>query len=69
MPRQLPWLNSGSRTKTEVKLSSKAAGKDPIREDGFDDDFFKGTVLESSRKGKGRAGKFIYQIYKHHPHR
>ncbi|PSN72723.1 hypothetical protein BS50DRAFT_568311 [Corynespora cassiicola Philippines] len=51
--RQLPWAKSRA-TKTQVKPAPKNASRTkPISDD--DDDFFSGTVLEPSRKGKGRA--------------
>ncbi|KAF2869803.1 hypothetical protein BDV95DRAFT_629706 [Massariosphaeria phaeospora] len=54
MPRQLPWLNKGSKIKTQVKAPPKAAKKAEVPSD-IDDDFFAGTILETSRNGKERA--------------
>jgi hypothetical protein len=53
MPRQLPWLNNGGGSRTQVKQQPKARPKS-IPSD-VDDDFFDGTVLASSSKGKGNA--------------
>ncbi|KAF2276180.1 uncharacterized protein EI97DRAFT_467409 [Westerdykella ornata] len=53
MPRKLPWATGGGNTKTHVKSAPvKRARIDP----DSDDDFFSGTVLESSRKGKRGIG-------------
>jgi hypothetical protein len=57
-PRKLPWLEKGSAGKAKVKDSPKPAEKDGQNDiDPDDDDFFEGTILASSRKGKGRAGE------------
>ncbi|KAF2447981.1 hypothetical protein P171DRAFT_471113 [Karstenula rhodostoma CBS 690.94] len=49
--RQLPWAIKDGGKKTVVK---PRAAKRAVQSD-IDDDFFDGTVLESSRKGKERA--------------
>ncbi|KAF2255846.1 hypothetical protein BU26DRAFT_9612 [Trematosphaeria pertusa] len=54
MPRQLPWLNKGGGSRTQVKPPRKAPPKSRIQSD-IDDDFFAGTALESSGKRKQRA--------------
>ncbi|KAF1968642.1 hypothetical protein BU23DRAFT_540904 [Bimuria novae-zelandiae CBS 107.79] len=48
--RQLPWANKGASSKTQAKPS---LAKRPVLSD-IDDDFFDGTVLGSSWKGKRR---------------
>ncbi|KAF2189572.1 hypothetical protein K469DRAFT_736879 [Zopfia rhizophila CBS 207.26] len=55
MPRKLPWLNKGSATETPVKSARKLAKRPRAEVESDDDDFFTGTVLASSRKGKERA--------------
>ena len=55
MPRQLPWLNKGSGSRTQVKKPSKPAPKSRVQSD-IDDDFFEGTPLASSRSAKAPAG-------------
>ncbi|KAF1841105.1 uncharacterized protein K460DRAFT_371095 [Cucurbitaria berberidis CBS 394.84] len=54
MPRQLPWLNKGSGSSAQVKHPPKPVKKRSVASD-INDDFFDGTVLASSSKGKGRA--------------
>jgi len=54
MPRQLPWLNKGAGSRTQVKQPPKARASTKALSD-VDDDFFDGTVLAGSSKGKGRA--------------
>jgi hypothetical protein len=52
MPRQLPWLNKGTGgSRTQVKQPPKPAGKARAPSE-INDDFFDGTVLASSSKGK-----------------
>ena len=51
MPRQLPWMNKAAHSRTRVK--QPPAKKQRVASD-FDDDFFDGTVLASS-KGKQQA--------------
>jgi hypothetical protein len=64
MPRQLPWMNKGSATKTQVKSTPKPAKR--TRNDIDDDDeFLAGTILAPSRKGKERAGKGFRAIAVH----
>jgi hypothetical protein len=56
MPRKLPWATQSKSSKTQVNLTSRPTKK--ARGDiDSDDDFFSGTVLESSGKGKGSAGE------------
>ncbi|KAF2034977.1 hypothetical protein EK21DRAFT_55675 [Setomelanomma holmii] len=54
MPRQLPWLNKGAGSRTQVKQTPKARARTTTRDD-IEDDFFDGTVLASPSKGKARA--------------
>ncbi|KAJ4354552.1 uncharacterized protein N0V89_006289 [Didymosphaeria variabile] len=49
--RQLPWATKGGGSKSNRK---QPPAKRPVPSD-IDDDFFDGTILESSRKGKERA--------------
>ncbi|KAF2267124.1 hypothetical protein CC78DRAFT_531200 [Lojkania enalia] len=53
MPRQLPWLNRGATTKTQVKTTQLV--QKPRVENNSDDNFFAGTILAPPRKGKERA--------------
>ncbi|OAK98565.1 hypothetical protein IQ06DRAFT_224785 [Phaeosphaeriaceae sp. SRC1lsM3a] len=54
MPRQLPWLNKGSGSRTQTKQPAKAKAGTAAPSD-IDDDFFDGTVLAGASKGKGKA--------------
>jgi hypothetical protein len=54
MPRQLPWVNKGAGSRTQVKQAPKGRANTRVPSD-IDDDFFDGTVLASSGKGKGKA--------------
>lgn len=56
MPRQLPWLNNGGggNARPSAKNKPKAVNKPNIPND-IDDDFFDGTVLDRTDKGKKRA--------------
>lgn len=56
MPRQLPWLNNGGGSRTQVKQASKARAETKAPFD-IDDDFFDGTVLASANKGKEKAAR------------
>jgi hypothetical protein len=56
MPRQLPWLNNGGGGRTQVKQPPKSRAGTKAPSD-IDDDFFDGTVLASSHKGKGKAAR------------
>jgi hypothetical protein len=51
MPRQLPWLNKGGGGQTQVKQSPKPRAGTKASSH-IDDDFFDGTVLAGSSKGK-----------------
>jgi hypothetical protein len=52
MPRQLPWLNKGGASRTQTKQTPKVRAR-TVNE--IDDDFFDGTVLASSSKGKAEV--------------
>ncbi|KAH5334881.1 hypothetical protein HBI42_036190 [Parastagonospora nodorum] len=54
MPRQLPWLSTGGGSKTKLKQPPRARTNRTALSD-VEDDFFDGTVLASSSKGKGKA--------------
>jgi hypothetical protein len=54
MPRQLPWLNKGAGSRTQVKQPPKPRTSTRVPFD-IDNDFFDGTVLGGSSKGKGKA--------------
>jgi hypothetical protein len=54
MPRQLPWLNNGGGGLTQVKQPAKPRAATTLPSDS-EDDFFDGTVLATSSKGKGKA--------------
>lgn len=54
MPRQLPWLNKGTGSRTQLKPPPKARASTRVPSD-IDDDFFDGTALGISRKGKEKA--------------
>jgi len=54
MPRQLPWLSKGGGSRTKLKQPPKPR-TDSTAQSDIDDDFFDGTVLASSSKGKGKA--------------
>lgn len=54
MPRQLPWLNKGGGSSAPAKRPPKPVKNQHVVSD-IDDDFFDGTVLARSAKGKGRA--------------
>jgi hypothetical protein len=57
-PRRLPWLNNnGGAGKVKVNEPPKPGKKNIYKGLDSDDDFFEGTILASSRKGKERAGK------------
>jgi hypothetical protein len=55
MPRQLPWLsNGGGRSQVKQPPKPRTGTKAPS---DLDDDFFDGTVLASSSKGKGKVAR------------
>ncbi|KAF1911700.1 hypothetical protein BDU57DRAFT_523667 [Ampelomyces quisqualis] len=54
MPRQLPWINKSGESRTRVKQPAKARPVSKPPSD-IDDDFFHGTILASSGKGKGKV--------------
>ncbi|KAH7414050.1 hypothetical protein DE146DRAFT_15743 [Phaeosphaeria sp. MPI-PUGE-AT-0046c] len=54
MPRQLPWLNQGSGSRTQTKRPARAKAGITAPSD-IGDDFFDGTVLATASKGKGKG--------------
>lgn len=55
MPRQLPWLNKGGASRTQVKQAPKPrAGAQALSD--LDDDFLDGTILAGSGKDNGDGG-------------
>ncbi|KAF2656562.1 hypothetical protein K491DRAFT_678015 [Lophiostoma macrostomum CBS 122681] len=56
-PRRLPWVDKGGANKPKVKDSPKPGKNNIYKGLDSDEDFFEGTILASSRKGKERAGR------------
>ncbi|KAF2856413.1 hypothetical protein T440DRAFT_463758 [Plenodomus tracheiphilus IPT5] len=54
MPRQLPWASKAGSSRTQVKAPPRPAKKPRMVSD-IDDDFFDGTRLAGSKKGKERS--------------
>ncbi|KAF2833155.1 hypothetical protein CC86DRAFT_278092 [Ophiobolus disseminans] len=54
MPRQLPWANKSAGGRAQLKQPPKPKAGTRALSDS-DDDFFDGTVLAGSSKGKGKA--------------